>query len=268
VLVLVWFVALRGHSSSSEGTSSPTSSAAAKPASPAPGSSGSPGGVYHGSAPGVEGLSRAIAKAHGAVTQSQRNAKQLEQKAAQASSPSSGTSASASGGTAAASSPATQRSSSTSASTTKTPSHKGSSPAASRAGQAPAGQLWVERQIKHGAVVALLFYNPKGADDVRTRNELQQLLAAERGGRVSVEGRELGNASVVPEPRRQPEERIVLRVAPASKVGSYGSFTRVATVYQTPTLLVITPGGHIKPALTGLTDAFSIEQAIDEQARP
>ena len=52
----------------------------------APGSPGSPGSVaagsstYHGSAPGVAGLTRAIAKARGAVAQSQQNAQRLQQK--------------------------------------------------------------------------------------------------------------------------------------------------------------------------------------------
>jgi hypothetical protein len=179
---------------------------------------------------------------------------------------------SASGGTAAAQSasataPATH-STSTRASTTKAQSRSRSTGSSSHAAKLPAGQVWVERQLKQGAVIALLFYNPAGADDVRTRSELERLLAAEHHAPGSGEGRELGNQSAVPEPRRRPEERIVLRVAPASEVGSFGSFTRVAAVYQTPTVLVVTPGARIKPALTGLTDAFSIEQAIDEQSQP
>ena len=52
---------------------------------PAPGGSRS-GQVYHGSAPGVEGLTKAIAKAHGAVSTSEGNARQLEEKSAQATS--------------------------------------------------------------------------------------------------------------------------------------------------------------------------------------
>src|ERR1700730_1527120 len=83
VLMAVWFLALRGHSASSPSAASGGSAAAASP-TPAQ-SQGAPSSIYHGSAPGVEGLTRAIAKAHGAVTTSQQNAKQLEEKSAQAS---------------------------------------------------------------------------------------------------------------------------------------------------------------------------------------
>ena len=51
--------------------------------------------------------------------------------------------------------------------------------------------------------------------------------------------------------------------SPAGKVASYGSFTRAIQVYQTPTLLIVNPKGQAV-AITGITDAFSIEQALDE----
>ncbi len=273
LLAVVWFVALRGHSSSSESSSAPAASAAAKSAATAGGASGSSGSVYHGSAPGVEGLTRDIAKAHGAVAESEKNASRLEQKSAQASSRGSdgctSGSVTASGGTAAAqpasaNATATHRAS-THASATKAPSRASSSAPGTNNAKLPAGQVWVEKQLKRGAVVALLFYDPKGAEDVRTRSELEHLLTAEHRTAASLEARELGSPSVVPEPRHA-EERVVLRVARASEVGSFGAFTRVTAVYQTPTVLVVTPGGHVKPALTGLTDAFAIEQAIDEQS--
>ena len=75
LLVVVWFVALRGHSSSSEPTAT----------TPASSPQGSSAGVYHGSAPGVEGLTRDIQKAHAAAGQSEHASAQLQQKAAQAS---------------------------------------------------------------------------------------------------------------------------------------------------------------------------------------
>src|ERR1700693_3649474 len=88
----VWFVALRGQSGSTGGSgSTPASSTpaqAGKPPAPggsAPGSAAAPTPIYHGAAPGVEGLTRAIAKAHEAVATSQQNAKQLAQSSAQAS---------------------------------------------------------------------------------------------------------------------------------------------------------------------------------------
>ena len=76
VLVAVWFVALRGHSSSSSGSGG-TPQAHSQPA-PAAAKPGAASPIYHGSAPGVEGLTRAIAKAHGAVALSERNARSLQ----------------------------------------------------------------------------------------------------------------------------------------------------------------------------------------------
>ena len=97
----VWFFVLQGHSASTTGSgssasapSAPAQSGKATPQArpsraPPPRSENATGcaePVYHGSAPGVEGLTRAIDKAHGAVATSQQNAKALEEKSAQASS--------------------------------------------------------------------------------------------------------------------------------------------------------------------------------------
>ncbi len=78
LFIAVWFIALRGHSSSSSSSAPAPASSPSSQAQSAPGGGtpASKGGVYHGSAPGVEGLSRAIQKARGAVAQSQQNAKQ------------------------------------------------------------------------------------------------------------------------------------------------------------------------------------------------
>src|SRR2546421_5070815 len=82
LLAAVWLLALRGHSS---GGGESTSTPAPKPStSTRPGAPYTP---YKGSAPGVAGLTRAIQKAHGAVAQSERNAKRLEERSAQASNP-------------------------------------------------------------------------------------------------------------------------------------------------------------------------------------
>jgi hypothetical protein len=232
--VVVWFVALRGHSSSSE-------PAATSPASQASSSPGSQSSVYHGSAPGVEGLTRDIQKAHGAVARSEHNAAQLEQKSAQAS------------GESASSTPSRARSSASTAASkarahtrakSASPGHSAAS--ASHASNGTAGQAWVEHQLAQKTTVALLFYSAHSYDDSRTRRELERLIGGERAHHV----------------------KITLRVVPADQVGAYGSFTRVASVYQTPTLLLVTPRGEVKPPITGLTDAFSIEQAIDEKTQP
>ena len=48
----------------------------------------------------------------------------------------------------------------------------------------------------------------------------------------------------------------------AKNVASFGAITRQMPVYGTPTILIIGP--HRTDSLTGLQDAFSIEQAIRE----
>ena len=93
LLAAVWLVLLQGHSSSTSGsgssasapavqtvTTTTTTSAAAKQSSQAPNTK-----IYTGSAPGVGGLTRAIAKAQGAVNTSQQNARALAEKSAVAS---------------------------------------------------------------------------------------------------------------------------------------------------------------------------------------
>jgi hypothetical protein len=246
LLVVVWFVALRGHSGSSEPTATATPAHSASSPSSSSSSGGSSSGTYHGSAPGVEGLSRDIQKAHGAASQAEQNAAQLKQRSAQVS----GESAAAAGSVTSASGASATHSSAAS-SATKAPAHTNSathasathSAARAHAVSGTSGQAWVEQQLAKKVTVALLFYTPRAYDDSRTRRELERLIGEERGSHV----------------------KIALRVAPANQVGVYGSFTRVASVYQTPTLLLVTPGGIVKPAITGLTDAFSIEQAIDEK---
>jgi hypothetical protein len=243
LLVVVWFVALRGNSSSSEPTAT-TSSHAASSSSSGGSSGGSSAGVYHGSAPGVEGLTRDLQKAHGAAAQSEQNAAQLQQKAAQASGEGA---ASKTGGTASSAASATHSSSASGAtkgSATTRPStttHK-----STHAANGTSGQAWVERELGHKVTVALLFYTPRSYVDSRTRRELERLIGEERSSHA----------------------KIALRVAGANQVGAYGAFTRVASVYQTPTLLLVTPTGEVKPPITGLTDAFAIEQEIDEKTRP
>jgi hypothetical protein len=96
LLAAVWFVALRGHSSTSGTSSSAPASEATVPAPKA----AKPSTPYHGPAPGVAGLTRDIEKARGAVSASEQNARQLEhaseRASANAASPSS---AATSGGT-------------------------------------------------------------------------------------------------------------------------------------------------------------------------
>jgi hypothetical protein len=57
--------------------------------------------------------------------------------------------------------------------------------------------------------------------------------------------------------------KIAVHDALANQVGLFGSITRAIQVYQTPTILFVNRKG-LTTTLTGFTDAFSIEQTINE----
>jgi len=282
LLAGVWLFALQGGSSSTSGSatspaapaSSPTTQSGSSSAGAAEAKAAAPTPIYHGSAPGVEGLTRAIAKAHGVVATSQQNAKQLEEKSAQAS----GTSASASGssGASTSSQPATPvtHASSSATRTAQAPAPTASAPAAARAstkqqsikaptgtGRTAARQVLVERALKEGKVAVILFWNPKGFDDDVVRQELLLLEAIHHLihplARVPQVRRALERSGL------ELEKKFAAFQATASQVASFGSITRGVQVYGTPTLLVINKRGQTI-TLTGVQDAFSIEQAIDE----
>jgi hypothetical protein len=275
VLAGVSFFVLHGRSTSTSGSgSTPAAStpATAKPASAAA-SAGSAsvvakakaaaksGHIYHGPVPGLEGLTRDIARAHGAV-------------AAVGASPSG--SASSSATHASASAPATTSSSASAGhSTSSVTTHQSAStsvPAAttlkqqpikaqSGAGRTPARQVLVERALNEGKIAVILFWNPKGADDAIVDYELRLLEAVHHlirplvhtpqlRSQLAASGLELG-------------KRFAAFTSPASQVATYGSITRGVQVYQTPTLLIVNKRGQTT-VLTGLQDALSIEQAIDE----
>lgn len=257
----VWFLALRGHSASTGGggsspsssaSSSPSHSSSASPSSTSPSSASAPAAKpatpatpYHGSAPGVAGLTRAIEKAHGAVTQSEQNARRLQEKSAQASGDSSrGPAASIPSSTpktgAEAAHTATPKSAATapkgtSIASSATGARSGSQP---KAGAARSMQAPVERALERGELVTVLFWNPKGIVDRLVHSELQSVGHAS-GGNVAV------------------------FVAGAKQVGSFGSFTKAVQVNETPTILIVNPRGQAT-TLVGLTDVFSIDQAIGE----
>jgi hypothetical protein len=232
-LVMVWFVALRGHSSSS---SSATSSPPAPKTAPAASSStlaareeksaAAPSSVYQGSAPGVEGLTRAIDRAHQAVATSQQYSQHLQEKSAQASDE------------APSSSSASTASASVSSSSSATSTSKSVNPARvilSVGARTPAGQ--VESELAQGKVVLLFFWNPKSVDDVAVRRELQRV------------GHSLGR-------------KVAIHQASAGQVSSFGGATENVHVYQTPTILIINHDEQVS-TITGFADAFDITQAID-----
>lgn len=110
--------------------------------------------------------------------------------------------------------------------------HKGASaPAATLTGQHA-----VEADLAKGDVVVLLFWNPNGTDDVAAHKAVQAVKNV---------------------------KHVAIQEAAANHVASFGSVTRGVQVYATPTIFVI--GAHRQAiVLTGVQDAFSIEQAIAE----
>jgi hypothetical protein len=295
LLAGVWLFALQGHSSSPSGQSSTTStpvvtssvspgSTHIHPASPAhsPAATASAQGQHaatptsarHGHETGVEGLLHAVRKAHEAAAVSQQNANQVERKSREASNePASAqhspATASAAGGRAAATSTSASASTSTSKGTPATSaaatSAHGSSTTAGKGASAstpamPTGQREVEAELKQGKIAVLLFWNPAGSDDVVVHNELRLLLRLHT----------IASKAKTEEFRHAEKffglelaKKIVVHEALASQVASYGSITSGVQIYGTPTILVINPRGQVI-TLTGVTDAYSIEQAIEE----
>jgi|ERR1019366_1303640 hypothetical protein len=231
----VWVFALHRHSAPSSASSAPVASSAtttpapaaakASASSSAAGGQGAASKIYHGSAPGVTGLTRAVAKAHGAVAASERDAKQFEKQSAETSSTAS---------TTAASSTSRPAATSTTTAATKAPTH--ASGASSTHVAAPSRQQAVEAALKQGRVAVLLFWNPKGFDDALVHREVQRL-ASHKG--------------------------IAVYQAAPSQVSSFGSITRGVQVDGTPTILIVAKSGKTT-VLTGFTDVYSIEQAISE----
>jgi hypothetical protein len=236
LFAVVWFAALHrpgaSSSSSSSAPSAPTA-ASSSPANPSTGTSS----VYHGSAPGVEGLTRDIAKAHGAVTQSQTNAQQLQSKSAAASNE-------ATPSTSVPSSTKTSSPSKSSAkSSTKAQTHVSSANAKHAVNikiqnKVASNLAALKKELGQGKVAMLLFWNPKASDDVAVHSQLM------------IAGHKLGG-------------KVAVHDALASQVGAFGSVTQNVQIYQTPTIMLINKHG-LATTLTGFTDAFSIEQAVNE----
>jgi hypothetical protein len=287
VFGLIWAVALRGHGSN---PSEPIASSPKTPSSAA--ANGSSGGnpaaatpVYHGSAPGVEGLTRAIAKAHGAVAESEHNVQEQAGHAqaltgeAQASATTTHTTAAGTTTQSATvihkSSPAApslahrtvtsvHRTSTSTHGTTHstttvthtstttvqktTPAHRVAAPTDTPSVRVhstvkhsiakPPQQVAVEHELAQGKTVMLFFWTPSSTVD--QQNEAQARTLADRS-----------------------KGMVTLHLALANQVGEFGTITEVVHVYQTPTILIVNKHGVVS-TLTGLTDVFALEQAVQE----
>jgi hypothetical protein len=284
VFGLIWAVALRSHSSNpSEPTAStptPTNSASANGSSG--GNAAAPTKVYHGAAPGVEGLTKAIAKAHGAVAESQHNV-QVQAGHAQALTGEAQTSATTTTHTTVAgktthsvtvthkpnatpslahrtvttvhktSAPAhgtttTVTHTSTTTVHKATPAHRVAAPTdkptvrvhstVKHSSTKPAQQVAVEHELAQGKTVMLFFWTPSSTVDQQNVAQAKTLVARSKG-------------------------TLTLHLALANQVGEFGTITEVVHVYQTPTILIVNKHGVVS-TLTGLTDVFALEQAVQE----
>ena len=283
VFGLIWAVALRGHSSNPSeppaSTPTPTHSASANGSSG--GNAAAPTKVYHGAAPGVEGLTKAIAKAHGAVAESQHNV-QVQAGHAQALSGEAQASATTTHTTTAgkttqsvtvthktnATPSLAQRTvitvhkTSTQAhgptttvthtSTTTvhrtTPTHRVAAPTGKptvrvhvtvkHSSTKPAQQVAVEHELAQGKTAMLFFWTPSSTVDQQNVAQAKTLVAHSKG-------------------------TLTLHLALANQVGEFGTITEVVHVYQTPTILIVNKHGVVS-TLTGLTDVFALEQAVQE----
>lgn len=282
LLLAVWVIALRPHSSiSSAPPAEPvvTTHIAAPTSQSAGGAGQSSGGaskIYHGSAPGVEGLTRDIQRAHGAVAATEQSANQTIHNS-EASSPSTANSAGA----------ATSGSTVAAAGTTATP-HPGvaAKPAAVTvthsvthtptatttkttvtskpnlaSSSTNSNQVLVEHALSEGKVAVILFWNPRGADDRVVYNELRLLEAVHHLAGHIAHAPQVSNA--LKASGMEVTEPFAPFTASANQVSSFGTITRGVPVYSTPTLVIVAKSGKAT-VITGLTDYFSIEQAIDE----
>jgi hypothetical protein len=102
----------------------------------------------------------------------------------------------------------------------------------------PASPATIAAELHQGKVVLLLFLNPHAYDDDATA---------------------IGTTEVAYKLRHH----VAAHLALADQVNSFGSITRDIQVYQTPTLLIVNPQREVT-TVTGITDEFSLEQAIAE----
>jgi hypothetical protein len=287
-------------SSSPPSVSSPASSSAhsSGSASGAPKSSS----VHQGSVSGLEGLTRDVHRAHGAAAEVESNGREVQSKAVQGTGEAAsggtpaaashstagahtGTGAGSSAGTSASASAAAgsrvQRHTHTSSGATRTASGAATTATAAltlhhltealhlnvvvdlveaidpglglKAKVAHAEDTLVARmktdlqptppatiaaELHQGKTVLLLFLNPHSYDDDATAIDTTEVAHKLR-------------------------HHVAAHLALAGQVNSFGSITRNIQVYQTPTLLIINPKLQVT-TLTGLTDGFSIEQAVAE----
>ncbi len=263
LFALVWFVALhRPGSSSTDSGSSSGSSAQSSGTQAASRATTHPAGAAH-SASGAHSTSvshstaashtskssasAASAPAKGAAQHAAVHARTVTHAASHSRAAAHTGAAAHSGGTVARTRHAASRAHSTmhtGATTHKAPAtmHKGPStthnaPSTGHAGTSSEAAT-VAADLKHGKTVILLFWNPSASNDVAVHQQVGDV------------AHKLGRS-------------VAAFSARASQVGQFGSITRDVQVYQTPTLLIVNPKRQVT-TVTGLTDAYALEQTIRE----
>jgi hypothetical protein len=256
LFAIVWLVALRGHNSASPGTSSSSSpsSASTAPAkshdsasaSQARASAPSHGAVHSHTSVTVHG-SHGTVHASSSTTHTDHVTKPRAATTKHPTSGSAHTGASLAGAGASAAAGAHGSASAKHAGTSAAGAGTSAAPANSThaangaktgAGGAPAMQVAVERELAQNKTVVILFWSPRGAEDIAVRQQVP-IAARALGGNVAV------------------------HYALPHQVTEYGKITNTVQVNQTPTILIVNKRGQAT-ALTGLTDAFAIEQAVGE----
>jgi hypothetical protein len=255
LLAVAWLLLLQGHSgaptspapvapATTHVTDATAPSAATKSKGAAPSKTGS-----HASAPAAARHAKATAKAHGASSTSKSTAQQLEHKSSPAASVTTKhtTTAATTAPPAAKATPAAKAptAASTHSSSSATSTTKASAPAktttpgsAAKSATGATREHAVEAALARGQIAFILFWNPKGADDVAVHRALVQIR---------------GNRSL----------HVDVQEASAGEVAAFGTITRGVQVYGTPTLLVLNKSGQVL-TLTGVQPASAIEQAIQE----
>lgn len=261
--VLVWFVALRGHSASS-GSTSVAGTPVSTPAPATAAKAKAPAGTTH-----IEGMTRAVTHAREAVAASQQASDKSAASSAEA--PSQGASVSSSSATVVTKHGATKASTTivtkhgaAGSSTTVVTKHVVHTPAPAHkvaAGAIPAQQAAVESELKRGEVAVILFWNKKGADDVAVHRELE--LLAKLHHVLGAHAKQPAIARILRVSELEFSKPIAVHYATAAQVTSFGSITHGVQVYATPTILIVNKLGQTT-TLTGLQDYYSIEQTIDE----
>ncbi len=253
LFAVVWLVALRGHNSSTSPSSSSSPSAASTPsakshdsasASNAHTSAPSHGAVHSHTSVTVHGAHGTV-HASSSTTHSDHLTKPrtATTKHSAAGSAHTGAAAAGAGAAAGAHGSASAKHAGASAAGAGTSSAAASGTHAANgaktgAAGAPAMQVAVERELAQNKTVVILFWSPRGAEDIAVRQQ------------VPIAARALGGS-------------VAVHYALPHQVTEYGKITNSVQVNQTPTILIVNKRGQAT-TLTGLTDAFAIEQAVAE----